>query len=576
MKQMKNLEHFIKVAKGEEKAQLVLKNAKVFYSFTGEFIKSDIAVENGYIAGTGSNYKGEKEIDFSGYFITPGFIDGHIHIESSMLSPLEFAKAVVPLGTTTVIADPHEIANVTGMAGIRYMLDATENIPLDAYFMLPSCVPATKLENSGGELLAEDLAELIDHPRVLGLGEMMNYPGVLAGNKEVLAKLSIAEKKRVDGHAPGLSGKNLMAYAAAGIDSDHECISKDQALERLRAGMYVMLREGSAAKNLQALLSVINPATAQFCCFAADDRHPTDLLKEGHINHMIKMAVEGGTSVATALQMATINTARYFGLADAGAIAPGYKADLLAFKDHSWRPSMVFKDGVLVAENGKVMIKGESRVPKEIEQTMHIAPIDLAKLKISMQQGNIAQVIGLIPYQIVTKNLKMKVKVKNGEAVADAEQDILKLVVIERHHETGNIGTGLVHGFGLKKGAIASTIAHDSHNLIIIGENDKDIFRAAEELERIGGGITIVADGKVIGALSLPIAGLMSKESVTVVEKKLSLLKKEAYDLGVYEHYDPFLTLAFLSLPVIPALKLTDMGLVDVEKFTIVPVTEKV
>ena len=571
MMNIENLKRFIQVAKGAVKAEFVLKNAQVFHVFTGEFLRGDVAIEQGRVAGIG-NYQGLAEIDLGGSYLTPGFIDAHIHIESSMLSPLEFARAVVPTGTTTVIADPHEIANVTGIAGIEYMLEATESLPLNAYFMLPSCVPATHLENSGAKLLADDLTGLIGHPRVLGLGEMMNYPGVLAGDQSVLEKLQLAGKKKIDGHAPGLSGNELMAYAAAGVESDHECVNAEQALEKLRAGMHIMIREGSAAKNLRALAPLINHYNAQFCCFAADDRHPEDLIKEGHINHMVKVAVEAGIDLATALQMATINAARYFDLKDVGAIAPRYRADLLVFDNLTdWQPRMVFKDGVLVGKENQALFAAASAVPDTIKNTMHLATVDPKKLCIEAN-GDVAHVIGLVEEQIVTQKLLMKIKVQEQQVVTDVSEDILKLAVFERHHKSGNIAVGLVKGFGLKRGAIASTIAHDSHNLIAIGENDADILAAVAAIEKMQGGIVIVVDGRIEGSLALPIGGLMSEEPVAVVEKKLAQLTKKAYELGVKKAYDPFLTLAFLSLPVIPELKLTDLGLVDVGSFEVIPV----
>jgi adenine deaminase len=570
---MENLNRFIKVAKGEEKAELVLKNAQVFHVFTGEFIKNDVAIENGYIAGIGQ-YEGKKELDLTGKYLTPGFVDSHIHIESSMLSPLEFARVVVPLGTTTVVADPHEIANVTGLAGIRYLLAETEKLPINAYFMLPSCVPATNMENSGATLLAEDLAELIEHPRVLGLGEMMNYPGVLFGDETVLDKLKLAKGKKIDGHAPNLVGNELMAYSAAGIESDHECVTPEQALEKLRAGLYIMIREGSAAKNLKPLLPIINAYTAPFCCFAADDRHPADLITEGHINYMVKTAVQEGIPLPMALQMATINAARYFGLKDIGAIAPRYKADILVFDNlNDWQPELVFKDGSIVAKNKKAEFVRDAIVPNKIKQTMHIAPIIKEKLQIKAT-GSRANVIGLVPHQIVTKHLKIDVQVTDGCVCLPKDQDLLKLAVFERHSATGNIGVGLVEGFGLEEGAIASTIAHDSHNLIAIGKNDEDIIKAAEVLKKIQGGVVIVKHGEVVGELSLPIAGLMSEQSAAAVEEKLAQLKEIAYKMGVFKDYDPFLTLAFLSLPVIPELKLTDLGLVDVSSFSFIPLME--
>ncbi len=570
---MENLSRFIKVAKGEEKAELVLKNAQVFHAFTGEFIKNDVAIEDGYVAGIG-HYEGKRELDLKGKYLTPGFIDSHIHIESSMLSPLEFARAVVPLGTTSVVADPHEIANVTGLDGIRYLLAATEKLPINAYFMLPSCVPATNMENSGANLLAEDLAELMDHPRVLGLGEMMNYPGVLLGDETVLDKIKLAKGKKIDGHAPNLVGNELMAYSAAGIESDHECVTPEQALEKLRAGLYIMIREGSAAKNLKPLLPIINAYTAQFCCFAADDRHPADLLTEGHINYMVKTAVQEGIPLPMALQMATINAARYFGLKDIGAIAPRYKADILVFDNlRDWQPEIVFKDGIIVAKNKKAEFMRAAIVPNKIKETMHIAPIIKEKLRIKATGGR-ANVIGLVPHQIVTKHLKVDVQVTDGFVCLKEDQDLLKLAVFERHAATGNIGVGLVEGFGLEDGAIASTIAHDSHNLIAIGKNDEDIIKAAEALKKIQGGVVIVKHGQVIGELSLPIAGLMSEQSAADVEVKLAQLKEIAYGMGVFKDYDPFLTLAFLSLPVIPELKLTDLGLVDVPAFSFISLME--
>lgn len=571
---MKNINKLIGVAKGAVQADLVLKNAHVFNVFTGEFIKGDVAIVDGYIAGIGE-YTGENEIDLTGKYITPGFIDGHVHIESSMLSPSEFARAILPTGTTTIIADPHEIANVAGLDGIKYILDATENLPLSVYVMLPSCVPASNLENSGAELFAADLEKFINHPRVLGLGEMMNYPGVIYRDSKVIEKLILAKDKQIDGHAPGVSGNDLMAYAAAGIKSDHECVTPEQALDRLRAGMHVMIREGSAAKNLLNLLPAINKYTSQFCLFAADDRHPADLIAEGHINNMVRLATEAGVELPTVLQMATINAASYFKLDEIGAIAPNYKADILVFDElESWQPTLVLKNGVLVAKENAPLFMGEaitSNTSKKIKETMHLAEIDQTKLRIPAPT-NKARVIGLVPHQIVTKALEMEVDREEGFFITNVKQDILKLVVFERHNSLGNIGTGLVHGFGLKRGAIASTVAHDSHNLIVIGTNDEDILVAVKELEQIQGGIAVACGGKILDSLALPIGGLMSDQDVHTVAKQVEKLKDLAYSLGIQDCYDPFLTLAFLSLPVIPELKLTDLGLVDGNAFKIVPV----
>ena len=571
---MKDLKRLVRTAQGIEAADLVLKNAEVFHAFTGEFIKCDIAITDGYVAGLGT-YKGEREIDLSGRYVTPGFLDGHVHIESSMMSPREFSRAVIPTGTTTVVADPHEIANVAGVAGIQYMLDATENLPMNVYMMLPSCVPATPLEDSGAKLEAADLKPFLSHPRVLGLAELMNVPGVLNGDDMVYAKLQLAEHYLVDGHAPGLLGHPLMGYAAAGIHTDHECATKEQAMERLRAGMYVLIREGTAVKNLRALLPIVNADTSSFCCFAADDKIPAELLTEGYINDMVRIAIKEGIPVATALQMATINTARCFGLRDVGAIAPHYKADILVFDDlDSWKPSMVFKDGELAAEHGVMLLDPPDVSAEKIEHSMHLAPLQMEQLRMPLPGGE-ANVIGLIPYQILTKKFRLKVKTVKGEAVSDPENQILKLAVFERHHASGQTGLGLVKGFGLQRGALASTIAHDSHNLIVIGASDDDMMLAARELERIGGGIAIAVDGEIAGSLALPIAGLMSKEGAETVAQEVGSLIAKAHALGVCEYYAPFLTLAFLSLPVIPELKLTDRGLVDVNAFQFVSLQAK-
>lgn len=568
---MHSMNRLIETARGTVKAELVLKNAQVFNVFTGEFLKGDVAIVDGHIAGVGK-YEGVEELDLDGKYLTPGFIDGHVHIESSMLSPSEFARAILPTGTTTIVADPHEIANVAGMKGIEYILDATENIPLSVYVMLPSCVPASNLENSGAELLAHDLEKYMQHPRVLGLGEMMNYPGVIFQDEKVIEKLKLAKHKKIDGHAPGVSGRDLMAYAAAGIKSDHECVTAEQAMDRLRAGMHVMIREGSAAKNLLNLLPAINRYTSQFCLFAADDRHPADLIAEGHVNHMVHLAVRAGVDLPTVLQMATINAASYFNLEEIGAIAPKYKADILVFDDlENWTPSLVLKNGIVVAKNGKALFESQDIADKAMKATMHLAEIDKKKLRIPAPTSK-ARVIGLVPHQIVTKALEKEVDRVDNSFVTNIAEDILKLAVFERHNNLGNIGVGLVHGFGLKRGAIASTVAHDSHNLIVIGTNDEDILTAANALKEIQGGIAVVCDGKVLDTLALPIGGLMSDQDVHTVAEKVENLKTLAYSLGVSESYDPFLTLAFLSLPVIPELKLTDLGLVDGNAFKVVPV----
>ena len=569
-----NKNHLIRVAQGLEPADLVLKNAEVFHVYTGEFILCDIAIADGYIAGTGS-YFGIEEIDMQGRYITPGFIDAHVHIESSMLTPYQFAKAALPCGVTTIVTDPHEIANVCGAKGIQYMLDATEQLPLNVYFMLPSCVPATDFEDSGAVLLAEDLEPFMEHPRVLGLAEVMNAPGVLQQDENVMAKLEMAGKGRIDGHAPGLTSSQLMGYAAAGITTDHECITKEQALDRLRAGIKVMLREGTAAKNMRSLLPTVNPDTAPYFMFCADDKIPAELLDSGYINYMVKTAIEEGVSVANALQIATINAARHYGIKDAGAILPGRRADLLVFDNlDEWKPRQVYKDGRLAVDNGQLLQEGRNCDSSSLEHTVNLAPVTVESFRLPLKT-EMANVIGLVPYQIVTNKAALSVKRVDGCAVSDVENDILKLAVLERHHATGNIDLGLVKGFGLKRGALASTVGHDSHNLIVIGTNDEDMLAAVQELQRIGGGICIAEDGQIRGALPLPVGGLMTNEPALMVAKQQAEMIALARDMGVPEFYSPFLTLAFLSLPVIPSLKLTDRGLVDVDSFKFIPLEVK-
>lgn len=573
---VKDLKRLVRVARGEEPADLVLKNGEVFHAFTGEFLRRDVAIVDGYIAAIGECYHGLEDIDVEGKYVMPSYIDAHIHIESSMLSPEEFAKAALRAGVTTVIADPHEIANVKGVAGIQYMLDATENLPFNVFFMLPSCVPSTKLENSGATLTAEELAPFMKNPRVLGLAEMMNVNGVLTGDDVVYDKIAMANaaNKLIDGHASALKFNDVMAYAAAGISTDHECANVDQAMDRLRAGMHVFIRDGAVAKYLKTLLRVINPDTAQFINFAAGDKMPAEMLKGNYINKMVFTAAKEGVPVASALQIGTINTARHFGLRDIGAIAPGYRADINVFDGAtSTCPCRVYKDGRLVCENGKVIVDIPRTSTAEMKNSVNIRSISADDLQIPMK-GDIANVIGLIPYQVSTKHFKFSVKKVNGFAVSDVENDILKLAVFERHHATGNVGVGLVKGFGMREGALASTMSNDSHNLIVIGVNDDDMVLAVKELERVGGGITAVLNGKVLGTLPLPIAGLMTDEPIDKVTEKHQELVDIARKLGVNEYYSPFTVLAFLSLPAIPALKLTDMGLADVSNFKLIGVED--
>ncbi|MBP2646232.1 MAG: Adenine deaminase [Firmicutes bacterium] len=569
---IKPLQQLVDAAIGRRKADLILKNATIFNVFTGEFFKGDVAVAGGYIAGVG-RYEGVREIDVSGKYVTPGFFDAHVHIESAMVSPFQFARAVVANGTTSVAADPHEIANVLGIEGIRYMLTATERLPLNTYVMLPSCVPSTELEHSGAKLSAQELEQFLCHPRVLGLGEVMDYPGVLTCKREVLEKLQLVSGRRIDGHAPGLSGKELTAYIVAGVNSDHECVTPEEATERLAQGMHIMLREGSAVKNLRQLLPAVTARTMPLCMLATDDRHPEDLQNEGHINHLVRLAIEAGTDLSWTLTMATKNAADYFGIPDVGAIAPGYKADILVFDNlKDWCPIMVFKDGQLVAENGQVLFEEVQQVSQTVKNSMHLGEITAEKLRISAMSST-ARVIDLVPRQLVTRLVETQVARVGEEFVAEPERDILKLAVWERHHATGHVGVGLLRGLGLSRGAIASTVAHDAHNVIVVGACDEDMILAVRELERIGGGIAITGQNKVLGSLALPLAGLMSQQDIGWVSLELAKLHDLARQLGVKEEYDPFMTLAFLSLPVIPEAKLTDAGLVDVIRFQLVPVS---
>ena len=560
------LERIIDVAKGKQKADLVIKNAKVINVFSEEIYKADVAVVGDKIAGVGKGYAGEKEIDVNGAYLSPSFIDGHVHLESSMLLPSEFAKIVVPEGTTTVIADPHEIANVLGLQGISFMRAATKNLPLDVYMMLPSCVPATNLETSGVDLNSYDLALLIDAPWVLGIAEMMNFPGVISNDRNVLSKIKLGldRDKKIDGHSPSLSGKNLCAYAASGVCSDHECTTPEEALEKLRLGMNIMIREGTAAKDLDALIPLIKKYNTRKCMFVTDDRHPTDLF--GHINGMVKSAVAQGISPVKAIQMASLNTAEYFKLSNLGAIAPGYKADLLVLDNlEDFKPVLVFKNGKIVAENGKTVIDLEDLTPPPIRGSVNIKYLYKENLQIPALSDKM-KVINVIENQLITKKSVENVKIENGMAVSDVENDILKIVVIERHRASGNIGLGFVKGFGLKSGAIASTVAHDSHNMIIIGTNDDDIYYAAVELVKSQGGKVVVENGKTLAKLPLPIAGLMSDKSSEEVIADLKIIGESVRKINC-KIRDPFMSMAFLSLAVIPELKITDKGPIDVCEF---------
>lgn len=559
----------IDIAYGDEKAQLVLKNAKIINVFSHEIIEGDIAIDDGKIVGIG-RYSGEKEIDLLGKYVSPGFIDGHVHMESSMVSPTQFARAIVPRGTTTIVTDPHEIANVRGLDGIRYMIDASESLPLDVYFMIPSCVPATSFENSGAVLKAKELSELIDHKRVLGLGELMDYPGVIFKNDDVIDKVELAHKygKIIDGHAPEISGKELNGYVAAGVLTEHECSTVDEMLERLRLGMYILIRQGSAARNLEELVKGLTSENMRRCLFCTDDKHPEDILADGHIDNNIRLAIRNGIDPISAVKMATINAAECYGLKNKGAIAPGYDADLLIIDNlEEFNVLKVFKDGKLVGRDKLPLFDVTDTDTSKVIDTVNIDVIEESDLKIQINSDKV-KVMKLLPHSLVTECVVRKVKLCDGEFEYDENADILKLAVIERHRNTGNIGLGLVEGFKLKNGAIALTISHDSHNIIVIGDNDRDICVAINEVGRVSGGISICSGGEVVETLELPIAGLMSDESMEDVNEKLKTMLKIAYeDLGISRDIDPFMTLSFLALPVIPEIKLTDMGLFDVTKF---------
>ncbi len=567
-----DLERMVAVARGGEKPELVLKNSRVVNVFSGEIYRSDVAIDQGFIAGLGS-YDGQEVMDLKGKVLCPGFIDGHVHIESSMVEVAEFALTVVPLGTTTVIIDPHEIANVLGSDGILFMLKSSKYNPLNVYMMLPSCVPSTELETAGSELKALDLFPFLSDKWVLGLGEMMNYPAVLSADDDVMDKIKIVSGRRIDGHAPGVSGKDLAAYVVAGIQSDHESTTLEEAREKLRMGMWVMLREGSTTKNLRDLLPLVTQDNVHRMFFVTDDRNPRDLLAEGHINNMVKIAIKSGLDPALVVRMATLNAAQYFHLDRLGAIAPGYAADLVVLDDFkSCHVSKVFKNGKLVAENGTSLYHPPPHRKVSIRSSMNTHWLETNDFQIPAQ-GQVANVIGLVPDQITTKHLRIKPRVEEGLVVSDTKRDLLKVAVIERHEASGNIGLGLVKGFGMKKGALASSVAHDAHNLIILGTNDGDMMEAAIQVIRMKGGLAVVADGQVLEALPLPIAGLMSEQSIAEVKEKLDDLHRVAVRLGCRLE-DALSTLSFLSLPVVPALKLTDRGLVDVEKFRLIGLFE--
>jgi len=563
---LKNLKEIINAARGEIDLDLILKNVNLVNVYSGEIYPTDIAIYDEYIVGLGRQYHAKETIDLSGFYVMPGFIDAHVHIESSMVEVPQFARAVVPLGTTSVVADPHEIANIFGYEGIRYMMDASKYNPLNVFFMMPSCVPSTKLETAGSELRAFDIFPFLREKWVLGLGEMMNFPGVVAGEEEVLDKIKISNDKRIDGHAPGLTGIKLNAYIAAGIESDHECTTPEEAIEKLRLGMFIMIREGTGTKNLRDLLKMVSKENLHRCMFATDDRHPHDILEEGHINFMIRTTIESGIDPVSAIRMATVNPAEYFGLRKIGAISPGKLADMVVVDNlEKFNIVSVFKNGKLVAKNSESVYQIPERPRASIRSSVNIKWLEGSEFEIPAN-GKRCFVIGLIKDQIVTEKLIEEPKIENGKVVSDPDRDLLRCYVVERHHASGKIGYGLVKGFGLKSGAIASTISHDSHNIVVVGVHDADIVKAVIHLNKMGGGIVITNNGEVVDDLELPIGGLMSNQPLEIVNSKLKNLINATKKLGA-KLTDPFMQLSFIALPVIPKLKITDLGLVDVEKF---------
>jgi adenine deaminase len=564
------LQETIKAARRQIPCDLVLKKGRVVNVFSGEILERDVAIYGGKIVGVGDDYSGRHEEDVEGRFITPGLIDGHMHIESTMLLPSRLAASLLARGTTAIVSDPHEMANVMGLEGIRFMLRESQALPFDIFFMAPSCVPATRLETSGASLGLEDLASLREEPRVLGLAEMMNYPGVLAGDPQVLSKLRLFRGKVIDGHAPSLMGVDLQAYCSAGVQSDHETIDLQEAEEKLRAGMRIMIREGTSAKNLKALLPLVNRKNSRRCCLVTDDLHPEDLIEKGHLDHVLRKAVGLGLDPSTAIQMATLNPAEYFGLGDRGAVAPGYRADLVVMKDlEGFSAERVYKDGRLAAVEGKGSPFPETSVEDLPSWSIRIPSLSPDSFSIP-GRGARARVIGVIPGQIFTRGLLEDVLLVGGMVLSDIRKDILKLAVVERHRGTGRVGRGLVHGFGLKRGALASSVAHDSHNIVAVGVEDLDLFTAVEEIRRMGGGLVVAEGGRILAETPLEVGGLMSKEPLESLCTQTKGLSVAAKSLGSILP-DPFMALSFLSLPVIPELKLTDRGLVDVRMFAEVP-----
>ena len=563
-----DIKEIIKASNGEIPVDLLLKNGKLINVFSGEVYPENVAIHKGFVVGYG-DYRSKKTIDLKGKYVSPGFIDGHVHIESSMVSISEFARAVVSKGVTSVITDAHEIANVLGIDGIKYMLEASKNQPLNVFFMLPSCVPASNMETAGANLTGFDLYPFLKEKWVVGLGEVMNFPGVISAADDLLDKIKIAAGKRIDGHSPGLTGKTLSSYITSGVSSDHESTRRAEAREKLKKGMFVMVREGTSEKNLKEIIPLVNEKNFSRFFFVTDDRHPQDLVKEGSIDFIIRKAISLGLDPVTAIRMATINAADYFRLSRIGAVAPGYQADIVVFKClKNPKAEFVFRRGEMVSVNGKFICK-KQKIAGMLRGSINVKWLYPDDFKIRAVPGRKIHVIEVVPGQIITKKRVYPAKIEKGNAVSDVRRDLLKLLVVERHLASGNIGKGFVKGFGLKKGAISSSVAHDSHNIICVGVDDKSIFTACVEIVKMGGGLCIAVGEKVLGKLQLPIAGLMTDRPLESVVKELERINSVSKVLGCVLD-DPFMTLSFLALPVIPELKLTDKGLVDVQKFKVV------
>ena len=572
---MYELQRRIQIARGAIPADLVLLNAQLVNVCSGECYPADVAIADGFVVGVsapGEGYRGLKERDLQGRWLAPGLIDGHMHIESTMLVLSEFAKIVTPRGVTSVMLDPHEFANVMGVAGIRYVLESGRGLPLTAYVLISSCVPASSFESPYRVLMADDLLPLLDEKQVLGLAEMMNMPGILQGDEQLLAKIVATQKHGlvVDGHAPGLNGRDLCAYVISGVMSDHECSTFEEARQRIRQGMWLMIREGSAARNLDTLLPLVKELHPPRVFFVTDDRDPQDLTTRGHIDSMVRRAIEMGLDPVEAIRLASYNTAQYFRLYDRGAVAPNFVADLVVLDDlNTFKVESVYKEGKLIAQDDRLLVDAPAVTFTGVTDTVHIGNIDENDLRIPGKPGLI-EVIGIEPGQITTKHLQEEASIKDGEIVADPERDLLKLVVIERHHASGKVGLGIVKGFGLNKGALASSVAHDAHNLVIVGVSNSDILRAARVLEEIGGGFACVVNGEVRAKVPLPYGGLVSPLPANELVKQLHALDAAAAELGCSLQH-PCMALSFLSLSVIPSLKLTDQGLIDVETFKLIP-----